>query len=93
MIHYYLALAYLAILLLHTDQSTIQNEQHAKQEKESSASGMFYWRFSHQDKHQYGQDVEDSIAKQRPPAQRDGLEREDTHRTFLLAESNKLRGM
>ncbi len=65
----------------------IQNEFPAKQWKESSVHAVLYWRIAHQDEHHYGHDVEDGITKQRPPAQRDGLEREDTHSTFLLLKS------
>lgn len=40
---------------------------------------MFNVCVSHQNKHQDGQDVKDSITKQRPPAQRDWLEKADTN--------------
>lgn len=36
---------------------------------------------SYQNEHNYGQDVKDGVAEQRPPAQRDRLAREFTHRT------------
>lgn len=60
----------------------IQNKFPARQRKQSR-------RISHQDEHHYGQNVEDGIAKQRPPAQRDGLEREDTHSTSKLSGPEK----
>lgn len=40
---------------------------------------IYLFKISHQNKHQNGQDVEDSITKQRPPAQRDRLEKTDAH--------------
>lgn len=34
---------------------------------------------SHQDEHKYRQDVEDSVSEQRPPAQGDRLQRDESH--------------
>jgi len=46
-------------------------------------SAGIHWSVSHRDQHQDGQDVEDSVTEQRPPAQGDGLER-DTRCTFSV---------
>lgn len=42
---------------------------------------FFTVEISHQNKHHYGQDVENSIAEQRPPAQTNGLQRERKYET------------
>lgn len=50
---------------------------------------FFDRKISHQNEHHYGQDVEDSVPKQRPPAERDRLKRENTQRTFPVISSSK----